>query len=400
MKALPAGSKATSVTCLKRPSSAGSGGLGCFTGPVSSSDASCLRPKTIVTRPRGLNLTTMSDPLSVIQTLSLRSTRTVWPNDQAYRFLPISRRKFPSRSNSSNCAAAAAYAGPVVLPRERTKMLPFEFTATPVTSPRYRSFGSFSGSEASNGICGTASCANAGDASNMSNPTSRHFMTSSFCVVFRRGAPAIAAGEYSGRRRRRFAVKSRLSIGAAVLAKLLRPVAAEAIVHAQGVDPSGGRRGSAPLRGPGPVGEIRAARDRQSDQDDACTHDSGLFRRLKNFLPARRRFRPRRRLEHHHAGSYLLPLRLPPADSITRATSVTRPSTPNETARISGANPSGLKRHSQTSFPFIVFTSPGRPSRFLVSSRVVFPGRRRRTLSTVNTCSADRTTPLRSKAMT
>src|SRR6266571_8846790 len=86
-------------------------------------------------------------------------------------------------------------------------MLPFEFTATPVTSPRYRSFGSLSGSEASNGICGTASCANAGDASSTSNPTSGHFMTSSFAWVFRSGAPAIAAGEYSGRRRRRFAVK-------------------------------------------------------------------------------------------------------------------------------------------------------------------------------------------------
>src|SRR5713101_7675781 len=34
MKALPAGSKATSVTCLKRPSSAASGGFGCFSGEV------------------------------------------------------------------------------------------------------------------------------------------------------------------------------------------------------------------------------------------------------------------------------------------------------------------------------------------------------------------------------
>src|SRR6266699_1400131 len=183
-KALPAGSKATSVTCLKRPSSAGSGGLGCSTGPVSSSEASCLRPNTSRTLPPGLNFTTMSDPLSATQMLSPWSTRTVWPNDQAYRFLPISRTNFPSPSNSSSCAAAAAYAGPVVLPRERTKMLPFEFTATPVTSPRYRSFGNFSGSDASNGICGTASCANAGDASSTSNPTTRHFMTSSFCVGF------------------------------------------------------------------------------------------------------------------------------------------------------------------------------------------------------------------------
>src|SRR6266704_2184756 len=46
---------------------------------------------------------------------------------------------------------------------------------------------------------------------------------------------------------------------------------------------------------------------------------------------------------------YLLPLRPPPTDSITRVTLLARPSLPKETTRISAANPSGLKRHSQTS---------------------------------------------------
>ena len=53
------------------------------TGPVSSSEASCLRPNTISTRPSGSNLITMSEPLSVTQILSCGSILTVWPNDQA-----------------------------------------------------------------------------------------------------------------------------------------------------------------------------------------------------------------------------------------------------------------------------------------------------------------------------
>src|SRR5947208_525834 len=63
--------------------SSGSGGVGCLTGPVSSSEASCLRPNTMTTRPSGSNLITMSEPLSVTQILSCGSTFTVWPNDQA-----------------------------------------------------------------------------------------------------------------------------------------------------------------------------------------------------------------------------------------------------------------------------------------------------------------------------
>src|SRR6516162_3909128 len=67
----------------------------------------------------------------------------------------------PSGPNSSTCAAVAPYAGPVVLPRLNTKICPFEFTATPEASPKCRSLGSLKkfGTE-SNGISGTACCAN------------------------------------------------------------------------------------------------------------------------------------------------------------------------------------------------------------------------------------------------
>src|SRR5215831_12492912 len=188
MKVLPALSKATSVTWRKRPSSAGSGGFGCLSGAVSSSEASCLRPKTSSTLPAGLNLITMSEPLSATQMFWPRSMRTVWPNDQAYRFLPISRTNLPVASNSSNCAAAAAYAGPVVLPRDSTKMWPLAFTATPVASPRYVSFGICSGSDPSKGITGT-SCANAGEASASDRATSSFFM------VLSSGVDAIGLGE-------------------------------------------------------------------------------------------------------------------------------------------------------------------------------------------------------------
>src|ERR1017187_415324 len=184
MKVLPAGSQVTSVTWRKRPSSAGSGGFGCFTGPVSSSEASCLRPNTITTWPLGLNLTTMSEPLSTAQMLSSRSTRTVCAKDQAYRFLPISRMNLPSGANSSSCAAAAAYAGPLVVPREKTKICPLEFTATPLTSPRYRSLGSFSrfGTE-SNAITGTCCCASSGGQNRTSSATSQCFMTPPSALV-------------------------------------------------------------------------------------------------------------------------------------------------------------------------------------------------------------------------
>src|SRR5229473_8202658 len=178
MKMLPAGSQVTSVTCLNRPSSAGSGGLGCSNGAVSSSEASCLRPNTITTRPAGLNLTTMSEPLSTVQMLSSLSTRTVCANDQAYRFLPISRMNLPSGPNSSSCAADAAYAGPLVPPREKTKMCPLELTATPDTSPRYRSCGSFNTSwTESNGIVGTGCCAYTDKVNSANDPTSQRFMT-------------------------------------------------------------------------------------------------------------------------------------------------------------------------------------------------------------------------------
>src|ERR1700722_16183040 len=83
MYALPSGSHATSVTCRNIPSTGGSGGLGCFSGAVPSSDASCLRPKTITTCAAWSNFTTWSEPLSVTQILSCGSILTVCANDQA-----------------------------------------------------------------------------------------------------------------------------------------------------------------------------------------------------------------------------------------------------------------------------------------------------------------------------
>src|ERR1700734_213375 len=115
---LPWGSHVTSVGCRYWPSTAGSGGLGCFQDSEPSFDTSFFPPKTITTRPSGLNLIIMSDPLSTAQMLSSLSTLTACANDHAYKFLPISRMYLPSGPNSSSCAAVAAYAGPVELPRE------------------------------------------------------------------------------------------------------------------------------------------------------------------------------------------------------------------------------------------------------------------------------------------
>src|SRR5436189_3594019 len=61
----------------------------------------------------------------------------------------------PLGSNSRSCAAVAMYDGPVLLPREKTKTLPLELTATPAPSPKYMSGGSLSGlGTDSNGIVG------------------------------------------------------------------------------------------------------------------------------------------------------------------------------------------------------------------------------------------------------
>src|SRR6266567_4931479 len=85
---------------------------------------------------------------------------------------------WPSGPNSRSCAAEAAYAGPVVLPREKTNTCFFEFTATPVTSPRYRSLGSFRKSiSPSYGMTGT--CANAVDHTSTNKPTHQAFIFSS-----------------------------------------------------------------------------------------------------------------------------------------------------------------------------------------------------------------------------
>src|SRR5260370_39879342 len=83
IKMLPCVSQVTSVGCLNWPSTGGRGGLTRFHASAPSSDASFLRPNTIVTRPSGLNLTIMSEPLSTAQRLSSLSTRTVCANDHA-----------------------------------------------------------------------------------------------------------------------------------------------------------------------------------------------------------------------------------------------------------------------------------------------------------------------------
>src|SRR5581483_4247551 len=82
MKMLPCVSQVTSVGCRNCPSTGGRGGVTRVHGPASS-EASFLRPKTIVTRPSGLNLMIMSDPLSTAQMLSSLSTRTACAYDHA-----------------------------------------------------------------------------------------------------------------------------------------------------------------------------------------------------------------------------------------------------------------------------------------------------------------------------
>src|ERR1700676_739512 len=136
MNEFPAASQATSVTCRNIPSTAASGGLTCFSAPVPSSEASCFRPNTITTRPSGLNLITMSDPLSVTQMLSCGSTFTECANDHAYKLCPISRKNFPLASNSKSCAPEAPYAGPVEFHREKTNTRPFASPPPPPTSPK------------------------------------------------------------------------------------------------------------------------------------------------------------------------------------------------------------------------------------------------------------------------
>src|SRR6266581_725756 len=84
MNILPSVSHVTSVGWRNSPSTAGRGGVTRVHG-TASSDASFLRPNTIVTRPSGLNLMIMSEPLSTAQMLSSLSIRTVCAYDQAQR---------------------------------------------------------------------------------------------------------------------------------------------------------------------------------------------------------------------------------------------------------------------------------------------------------------------------
>ena len=60
------------------------------------------RPMTIVTRPCGLNLTTMFDPSSTAQMLSSLSTRTACAKTSPYSPCPSSRTKAPFWSNSKS----------------------------------------------------------------------------------------------------------------------------------------------------------------------------------------------------------------------------------------------------------------------------------------------------------
>src|SRR5262245_31771447 len=106
----------------------------------------------------------MSEPLSMAQISSSLSTRTLCANDHPYNPRPISPTNPPLASNSSNCAAAGAYAGPPALfDLVKTNTCPFEFTATPATSPKFIPGGSLkkSGTE-SKGMSGTAAGADEG----------------------------------------------------------------------------------------------------------------------------------------------------------------------------------------------------------------------------------------------
>src|SRR5579864_3265211 len=111
---LPSASHATSVGWRNCPGTGGRGGLTRVHG-AASSDASFLRPKTMVTCPSGLMRTIMSEPLSMAQRLSSLSNRMAWAYDQAYRPLPISCRYLPVLSKSRTWEAVAAYAGPFAL---------------------------------------------------------------------------------------------------------------------------------------------------------------------------------------------------------------------------------------------------------------------------------------------
>src|SRR5215510_3200034 len=72
----------------------------------------------------------------------------------------------PFGPNSSSCAAVGAYAGPPALfERVNTKTYPFEFTATPGTSPKFMPPGSLRKSAVeSKEMSGTLCCASAGAA--------------------------------------------------------------------------------------------------------------------------------------------------------------------------------------------------------------------------------------------
>src|SRR5579871_5808497 len=82
----------------------------------------------------------------------------------------------PSLSNSSSWVAAAAYAGPLVLPRDSANTCPLELTETPDTSPKYIFGGSFSGLGVDSKLMTGTCCANAGAPNKNGKTNSQRFM--------------------------------------------------------------------------------------------------------------------------------------------------------------------------------------------------------------------------------
>src|SRR5215468_12129021 len=124
----------------------------------------------------------------------------------------------PSGPNSSSWAAAAPNAGPLTLPRDNTKMCFFEFTATPVASPKYKLAGSFNtlGTD-SYDITGTC-CASAG-------PLNNAIRTSSQAIIIASLSNTAPVSPYAGAGALSFHYVVFFSACATVAAQLISPIA-------------------------------------------------------------------------------------------------------------------------------------------------------------------------------
>ena len=129
------------------PSIGGSGGFGCFSGSVSSSDASCLRPNTIVTRPCGIELddhvrALVGDPdvVVLVDAHGVRERPGVEVLADLAHELAVCVELEQLRGGRAIGRAGACCRA------MNTKTWPFELTATPETSPKYMLGGSFRGS--------------------------------------------------------------------------------------------------------------------------------------------------------------------------------------------------------------------------------------------------------------